>query len=40
MFGNAEALAEIAELDGDQATSKLYAAKADTLKELIDANLV
>jgi len=39
MFGNAEALAEIAELDGDQATSKLYAAKADTLKELIDANL-
>ncbi len=39
MFGNSEALAEIAELDGDQATSTLYAAKADTLKKLIDTNL-
>ncbi|WP_372772570.1 glycosyl hydrolase family 65 protein [Mangrovibacterium sp.] len=39
MYGNAAALSEIATLKGDEQKAKLYTAKADTLKELIDANM-
>ena len=37
MYGNAEAIAGIAKLKGDQQQVDLYSAKADTLKNLIDA---
>ncbi|MBN2761721.1 MAG: six-hairpin glycosidase, partial [Bacteroidales bacterium] len=39
MYGNAKALSAIAEMAGDEALSKRYAAKADTLKKLIQDNL-
>ena len=39
MYGNALALSEMASMRGDEAASKLYAAKADTLKSLIETLL-
>lgn len=39
MFGNAEALAEMAQMKGDSQLASFYTAKADTLKGLIDAKL-
>lgn len=39
MYGNALALSKIAGLAGDDKLGKLYAGKADTLKELIQENL-
>ena len=39
MYGNALALSEMASMRGDEAASKLYAAKADTLKGLIETLL-
>lgn len=39
MYGNALALSEMATMKGDEAASKLYAAKADTLKNLIETQL-
>lgn len=39
MYGNALALSEMAAMKGDEAASKLYAAKADTLKNLIETQL-
>lgn len=39
MYGNACALSEIARLDGDDVSAKLYAQKADTLKQLVQSRL-
>ncbi len=39
MYGNALALSKMAAMKGDDAASKLYAAKADTLKHLIETQL-
>ncbi|MDP4202698.1 MAG: trehalase family glycosidase, partial [Bacteroidota bacterium] len=39
MFGNAQALAAIADLKGDKATEKSYLLKADTLKQLVQTQL-
>lgn len=39
MYGNAKAIANIASLKGDEDTRKLYLAKADTIKSLIDTML-
>ncbi len=39
MFGNAMAIAQIAELKGDKSLQELYLAKADTLKNLIQTKL-
>ena len=39
MYGNALALSKMAAMKGDDAASKLYAAKADTLKYLIETQL-
>ncbi|MCY1721966.1 exo-alpha-sialidase [Prolixibacteraceae bacterium Z1-6] len=39
MYGNAVALSKMAELAGNSEWAKLYAAKADTLKELVQQNL-
>jgi hypothetical protein len=39
MYGNAAALSKIAGLAGNSELSMLYAAKADTLKKLVDARL-
>ena len=39
MYGNAVALSKMAAMKGDEAASKLYAAKADTLKQLVETRL-
>lgn len=39
MYGNALALSKMAAMQGDEATSRLYVAKADTLKNLIETQL-
>ena len=39
MFGNAQALNKIAAMAGDQAASKYYQAKADTIKTLVETKL-
>ncbi len=39
MYGNAEAIAEMAALKGDAKLQALFTAKADTIKELLDAEL-
>lgn len=39
MYGNAVALAKMAEVSGNEAWVKLYSAKADTLKALVQQNL-
>ena len=39
MYGNAVALSKIAGMAGDQATSKFYQAKADTIKTLVETML-